>query len=75
MRLRFGRGVAVVDLPAAQRDVVDAVERQRVGRQPVAAGAADLLVVALDRLRQVGMDDEAHVRLVDAHAEGDRSRP
>ena len=37
----------------------------------VASGAADLLVVGLDRRRHVGMDDEAHVRLVDAHAEGD----
>ena len=36
----------------------------------VAAGAADLLVVGLDRARDVGVHHEADVRLVDAHAEG-----
>src|SRR5690606_40438162 len=38
----------------------------------VAARTAGLRVVALDRLGQVDMGDEAHVGLVDAHAEGDR---
>ncbi len=37
----------------------------------VAAGAADLLPVGLDRRRRIGVDDVAHVGLVDAHAEGD----
>ena len=37
----------------------------------VAPGPPELLVVGLDRGRQVDMDDVAHVRLVDAHAEGD----
>ena len=50
---------------------VEAVEGERVGRQPVVAGAADLLVVALDVRGHVGVTDEAHVGLVDAHAEGD----
>jgi hypothetical protein len=62
---------ALVDLGAAQADVVGTVEGERVRRRPVAAGAADLLVVALDRFRQVGVDDVADVGLVDAHAEGD----
>ena len=39
--------------------------------QAVAARAARLLVVALDGLGQVVVHDEAHVGLVDAHAEGD----
>ena len=39
---------------------------------PVAAGTADLLIIALDGLRQVGVHDPADVGLVDAHAEGDR---
>src|SRR5439155_12783144 len=39
-------GFALVDLHATQPDVAHAVERERIGRQPVAAGAADLLVVA-----------------------------
>ena len=38
----------------------------------VAAGAADLLVIRLRTVRHVEMHDEAHVRPVDAHAEGDR---
>ena len=47
------------------------VEQHAVARQAVAAGAADLLVVALDRPRHVAVDHVADVRLVDAHAEGD----
>ena len=70
--LALERRGALVDLGAAQADVVGAVERQGVGRGAVAAGAADLLVVGLDRLRQVGVGDVADVGLVDAHAEGDR---
>ena len=51
--------------------VGQAVGHPGVGRQAVAAGAAGLLVVALDALGQVEVRDEAHVGLVDAHAEGD----
>jgi hypothetical protein len=53
-------------------DVVGAVERQRLGRRAVAARAADLLIIGLDRFRQIGMRDPADIGLVDAHAEGDR---
>jgi hypothetical protein len=70
-RLAFRRGGAFVDLAAAQADVVGTVKRERIGRGAVAARAADLLIVALDRLRQVGMGDPADVGLVDAHPEGD----
>jgi hypothetical protein len=52
-------------------DVLQAVDQPGVRGQAVAAGAAGLLVVGLDGLRQVEVGDEAHVRLVDAHAEGD----
>ena len=38
----------------------------------VAARAARLLVVSLERLGYVVVDHVAHVGLVDAHAEGDR---
>jgi hypothetical protein len=55
-------------------DVAEAVGHPRVGGRAVAAGAAGLLVIALDALRQVEVRDEAHVGLVDAHAEGDGSR-
>ena len=64
-------GVAFVDLHAAQANVAHAVERQRVGRQAVAAGAADLLIIAFDVGGEIGVEHEADIRLVDAHAEGD----
>ena len=64
-------GIAVVDLQTAQADVAHPVERQRVGGEPIAAGAADLLVIAFDIGWHIGVQHEAHVRLVDAHAESD----
>ena len=60
-----------LDEAAAQRDVLVAVEHQRVCGQAVAPGPAGLLIVGLDAARQVDMRNEAHVWLVDAHAEGD----
>ena len=63
---------ALVDHPPLVDHVGQAVGHPGVGGQAVAAGAAGLLVVALDVLRQVEVRDEAHVGLVDAHAEGDR---
>ena len=48
-----------------------AIEGDPLGRLAVAARAADLLPVGLDRGRRVGVDDEPDVRLVDAHAERD----
>ncbi len=71
-RLALRRRHPLVDLRAPEPDVVGAVEGQRVRRRPVAARPADLLVVAFDRLRQVGMGDPADVGLVHPHAEGDR---
>ena len=64
-------GRALVDHAALVHHVGQAVGHPGVGGQAVAAGAAGLLVVALDVLRQVEVGDEAHVGLVDAHAEGD----
>ena len=61
----------LVDKAAAERDVLRAVEHQGFGGQAVAARAACLLVVGLDAGRQVRMQHEAHIGLVDAHAEGD----
>ena len=51
--------------------VAEAEQQQGLGGQAVAAAAAGLLVVALDALGQVVVHHEAHVALVDAHAEGD----
>ena len=63
--------VLFLDELATHSDVVEAVEHVRIGGRAVAPGAADLLIVGLDAARQVGMEDAAHVRLVDPHAEGD----
>ena len=52
-------------------NVVVAVEHQAVALQAVAAATAGFLVVALDGLGRVVVNHEAHVGLVDAHAEGD----
>ena len=61
----------LLDEPALLNDVRQAVDHPGIRGQAVAAGAAGLLVVRLDALRHVEVRDEAHVRLVDAHAEGD----
>ncbi len=60
-----------LDEAAGDARVAEAEEQQGLGGQAVAAGPARLLVVALDGLGQVVVHDEAHVGLVDAHAEGD----
>ena len=62
----------VVDHLALLHDVGEAVGEPGGGGQAVATRPARLLVVALDRLRQVEVGDEPDVGLVDAHAEGDR---
>ncbi len=64
-------GVAVADHALQAHHVRPGVEEDAVAVDAVAAGPADLLVVALDGLGHVAVDDVAHVRLVDAHAEGD----
>ena len=67
----FRRGEPLVDLRAAQADVVGAEKRQRFRWSAIAPGAADLLVIGLDALGQVGVSDPADIGLVHAHAEGD----
>ena len=51
--------------------VAGAEEQNAFARQTVAARAAGFLIIAFDVFRQIVVNDEAHVRLVDAHAEGD----
>ena len=46
------------------------VEQHAAGTGLIAPGAAGFLDVVLERPRHVGVDHEAHVGLVDAHAEG-----
>jgi hypothetical protein len=51
------------------RNIRGAEEKNALGREPVTPGAAGFLIVALDVLRQIVVDDETDVGLVDAHAE------
>ena len=53
-------------------EILGPVQKARIGRLPVAAGAAELLVVRVERGRRVGMQHPAHVGLVDAHPERHR---
>ena len=62
---------AALDEAARDGCVAEAEEQEGLGGQAVAPRPAGLLVVALDVLGQVVVHHEAHVALVDAHAEGD----
>ncbi len=64
-------GFRLVDHAPLQHHVLQAVGHPGAGGHAVAAGAARLLVVALDALGQIEVAHEAHVRLVDTHAESD----
>ena len=59
---------------ARRADVLRPVQQPRLGALAVAAGAAELLVVGVERHRRVGVEHPAHVRLVDPHPERDRGR-
>ena len=56
--------------PARCHYVGRGVEQHAVGALPVAPGASGLLVIRLQALGHVVVDDEVHVGLVYAHAEG-----
>lgn len=60
-----------VDDPLDALDVSVGVEEDAVGQLSISASSAGLLIVSLHWLGKTGVDDVAHVRLVDAHAEGD----
>ena len=51
--------------------VLIAVEGQTDTLSPIAAGTSRLLIVAFKRFGDVVVDDEAHIRLINAHAKGD----
>src|SRR6266516_2689324 len=68
--LAFFRIGLLINEPAILDTVAGAEEEQTFTWQTVAARAARLLIVTLDILGQIVVDDEAHVRLVDPHAEG-----
>ena len=47
------------------------VDEDALGLQPIASGASRFLLIVFRRPRRTRMDDEPHVRPIDAHAEGD----
>ena len=67
----LARGLQLHDALAGTGEILRPPEEMRDRRFAIAAGAARFLIIALDRLGQAGMGDEAHVGLVDPHAEGD----
>src|SRR5262249_15031276 len=66
------RRPALIDLPLAQKNIGVAKKDLRLRRQSIPAGAANLLIIGLDALRQVGMANEADIGLVDPRAECNR---
>ena len=69
---RRRRGAVRGEHRLPQAVVAAADQQQALRLQPVAARAARLLLVVLQRFRHAGMDHVAHVRAIDAHAECDR---
>lgn len=60
-----------VDDPFDALDVGVGVEEDAVRELSISASSPRLLIVTFHRLGKTGVDDVAHVGLVDAHAEGD----
>ena len=53
-----------------ENHILQAVGHPGIGGQAIASGASGFLVVRFQALGQIKVADETHVRLVDAHAEG-----
>ncbi|MCG3120600.1 MAG: hypothetical protein ALAOOOJD_03365 [bacterium] len=66
--LALGSGF-LIDKESDLRHIAVAQQQQAIRAQPVAAGAADFLIIRFKVFRQIIMNDEAHVRFVDPHAE------
>ena len=67
---RVGELAVALEHDAPLQEVGRRVDQHALRFEAVAPGAAGLLLVVLERLRRAGVNDEAHVRSVDAHAEG-----
>ena len=67
---RVGRQVRLQLAPG--HEIARRIEQTALGLEPVAAGAAALLLIGLERLGRGRMHDEPNVGFVDAHAEGHR---
>ena len=51
--------------------ILQAVDHPGIRREAVAPGTSGFLIIGFHAFRQIDMGDKAHVRFVDAHAEGD----
>ncbi len=60
-----------VDELGVFHDIARAEQQEAFAGQAIAARAASFLIIAFDVFGQIVVDDEADVRLVDPHAEGD----
>ena len=62
--------LVVVDEEFVGAHILSAVQKDTLRGKPIPSGASCLLVVAFQILGHVVVNDIAHIRLVDAHAEG-----
>ena len=72
LREDLRRRVVAIEEELVRLGVHERVEEHGAGRCAVAAGATDLLIVALERRGERGVEHRANVRLVDAHPERGR---
>src|SRR6266550_3421868 len=64
----------LIDEMRLLHDITRAEKQHAFAWQSIAPGAARLLVITFDILRQIVMNNEPHVRFIDSHPEGDRRR-
>ena len=65
-------GIAFMAPHQAATKVSGAKQSVAFSRLTISSGAAHLLPIGLNRLGRIGVNDEAHIRLVDSHAKSDR---
>src|SRR5690242_4592002 len=63
----FGRRMARIDKELRNPLIRIAEQQQTARRFTVTSGTADLLVISLDGIRNIGMDDEPYIAAIDAH--------
>ena len=63
--------IFLFDEDAPHADIAKTEQHMRLGRFAVASGPPDLLIIGFKAARQIGMENEANVGFVDAHAERD----
>src|SRR5439155_19403888 len=64
----------LIDEMRLLHDITCAEKQHAFAWQSIPPGAARLLIITFDVLRQIVMNNEPHVRFIDSHPEGDRRR-